>query len=219
MYICPNCNKKSENAINFCPDCGTAMISAPVEVNEIPEQPQYAQPFAPQYSEQQYGAPPAPQQPIYNQYVNNSAPVQPQYPQQQYNQPYGQPTYNQPVYYQPEAPSKAKAITGMALSAAGLLFAVMGFFDTLMSMGFDGAYALGMSIGFGIFSLPLSLVGLIMSSKARSNGDMSIFTKLGKIFGLVGTILSGVTILFGIIGAAAGEEAYLNDYDDFHDYY
>ena len=217
MYICPNCNKQSETPANFCPRCGTTMIIAPevqVEAPQTqyvapqPEQPQYAEPQQPVYAQPQYTQP---------QY----APQQPQQPM--YNQPqYTQPVYNQPQYVapQPSVPSKAKAIVGMALGAAGLFFAVMGFFYTLMFVAIDGAFAIGMAIGFGIFSMPLSLVGLIMSSKARNAGDISVFTKLGKIFGLVGTIVSGVNLIIGIIGAAVGEEAYMNEYyKDYYDYY
>lgn len=214
MYVCPNCNKQSETPANFCPRCGTAMIIAPEVQVEAPQQavpqPQYVapQPEQPQYAE--------PQQPQY---------VQPQYTQPQYapQQPmYNQPMYVQPQYVapQPSTPSKAKAIVGMALGAAGLFFAVMGFFYTLAFVAIDGAFAIGMSIGFGIFSMPLSLVGFIMSSKARNAGDRSVFTKLGKIFGLVGTIVSGVNLIVGIIGAAVGEEAYMNEYyKDYYDYY
>ena len=197
MYVCPNCNKQSETPANFCPRCGTAMIIAPEVQAEAPQQavpqPQYVapQPEQPQYAE--------PQQPQY---------TQPMYAQPQYVAP------------QPSTPSKAKAIVGMALGAAGLFFAVLGFFYTLAFVAIDGAFAIGMSIGFGIFSMPLSLVGFIMSSKARNAGDRSVFTKLGKIFGLVGTIVSGVNLIVGIIGAAVGEEAYMNEYyKDYYDYY
>lgn len=211
MYVCPNCNKQSETPANFCPRCGTAMIIAPevqVEapqqavpqpqyVAPQPEQPQYAEPQQPQYVQPQYTQP---QQPIYNQ--------------PQYNQPmYAQPQYVAP---QPSTPSKAKAIVGMALGAAGLLFAVNGFLYTMIFMAKDGGEAgLAMALVFGFFSIPLSLVGLIMSAGTRKAGDTTIFSKLGKIFGLIGVILSGVTLLIGIVGLDYTGSVH----DDYYDYY
>ncbi len=59
MYICPNCNAKSEEPVNFCFNCGTPMVNnepQPVEPQ------QFAQPYQP---EQQYQQP---QQPVYYAY-------------------------------------------------------------------------------------------------------------------------------------------------------
>ena len=211
MYVCPNCNKQSETPANFCPVCGTTMIIAPTPQTEAPEQPVYAEP---QYAQPQYG------QPQYGQ---------PQYAQPQYGQPqqpiYNQPQYNQPMYVQPQyvapqpsTPSKAKAIVGMALGAAGLFSAVTGFLYTMIGMAIDGGEAgLFMAIFFGFFSIPLSLVGLIMSAGTRKAGDTTIFSKLGKIFGLIGVILSGVTLLIGSVGLDYTGSSY-DDYD-YYDYY
>lgn len=188
MYICPNCNKQYEEPTNFCSNCGAAMTIASEPKVEEPkvEIPVVEAPEIPATEAPTTEAPviEAPKPPVA-----------------------AEPTYQPPFYQQPpqyavqvNPPSKAKAITGMALSAAGLAFAFMGFLYTLIFMMVDGAAGLGMSIGFGIFSLPLSLVGLIISGNNRNAGDRTVFSKIGKILGIVGVILSGVSFLIGFAG-------------------
>lgn len=105
-------------------------------------------------------------------------------------------TYTQPATQY----SKAKGIVGMALSIAGLFFAFLAFVYTVALIDLEGALAFGMSIGFTIFSLPLSIVGLVLSKGNANLGDTSTFVKVGKILGLIGVILSGVALFFGFIG-------------------
>lgn len=128
--------------------------------------------------------------------------------------------YNQPMYpHQPYAPqqgtpSKAMAIVSMALAAAGLFFSVFSFFYTIIFAMVDAAVGFGMSIGFGFFSIPLSLVGFILAIKARNAGNTTVFSKLGKIFGLIGLILSAFSVFIGLICVAAG-----TGYSDHYYYY
>lgn len=119
------------------------------------------------------------------------APVQPQY---------YQPTCNYPQ--QPKAPSKGKAVTGMALGIAGLVFSVLGFFYLMLFSAAGLAEEAGVVLSFacGFFGFPLSLVSMILSNSSRSNGDTTVFSKLGKIFGLIGVILSGLLLLIGFTG-------------------
>ena len=100
------------------------------------------------------------------------------------------------------APSLGKVITGMALSIAGLFFAGIGFIYTLIFLALDGAMAFGMSFGFMIFSLPLALIGMIMSNKNIAAGSTNKMAKLGKTFGLIGIIATGVMFFFGLIALA-----------------
>ena len=158
---------------------------------------------------------PAPQAPAYE------APQAPAYeaPQPQYQEP----IYAQPMPVNPNAPSKGKVITGMAFGIAGFALAILGFIYTLAFWDVDEGAAFGMAIGFFMFSFPASLVGLILSSKNRNAGDDSTMSKLGKIFGLIGVILSGVSILLGIIALATYEPPryydYYNDYNNYNYYY
>lgn len=79
-----------------------------------------------------------------------------------------------------EPVSNAKRITGMVLSAVGLhnaAFSVLSFF-----MSTAGAAVFLPSF----LSLPCSIVGLILSLQCIKQGDNSPFSRLGKIFGIIG---------------------------------
>ena len=130
------------------------------------------------------------QAPVQNAY-QAPAPVQPQY---------YQPTYNYPQ--QPAAPSKGKAITGMVLGIVGLVFSVLGFFYLMLFSATGPAEEVGAIMAFacGFFGFPLSLVSMILSNSSRNNGDTTVFSKLGKIFGLIGVILSGLLLFIGFVG-------------------
>ena len=125
----------------------------------------------------------------------------------------------------PEAPkpSKAKAIVGMALSAAGFINAATGILYALGYMATEtNEFTFMFTIIMCIITLPLSLVGLILSSKSRKAGDLSIFTKLGRLFGILGIIASAILLSLGIIALIFGSGTLLDgDYntDDFGDFY
>lgn len=122
---------------------------------------------------------------------------------QQTTPSYNPTTYTYPPYQQPaNRPSKAKAIVSMSLSAAGLLFAFLGFIYTSIFMAVEPEAGLVMAIVFGIFSLPLSIIGLCMASSVRRAGDTTVFSKLGRIFGIIGIIMAGLSMFIGFIGIA-----------------
>lgn len=123
---------------------------------------------------------------------------------------YEQPAYQQPAYQQPQPmyqytqtvsaePSKGKVITGMALSIAGLSFAAIGLLYTLMFMAVEpeAGFAFGFVLSF--FSLPLSIVGMVISNGCINAGSTSAMSRIGKKLGLVGLILSGVMLFFAFI--------------------
>ncbi len=159
MRICPNCNNTSQEAINFCPKCGTAMVEQ---------------------------APPAPPvQPVYQE------PVQPQY------------QYQQPVYTA-APPSKAKSIVGMALSIAGIAMSSLASFYSLIFLIEEELEGVAVSgILFFFFSFPLSLVGLILSKNYINAGGTNTFSRVGKILGIVGVILSSVMLFFGLASTSS----------------
>ena len=139
--------------------------------------------------------------------------VQPQ-PVYQQPDPYAQQyqAYNQ-YYQQTPAPqvSKGKIITGMILSISGLVFAGLGLLYTFIGLlTTEIGVALGMAIGFGIFSVPLSIVGLVLSTGCIRAGAQSGMAKVGKILGLIGVIASGVMLLLGLM--SLGFEGYGYDY-------
>lgn len=111
------------------------------------------------------------------------------------------PVYTAPVVSAPvEEPSLAKKIVGMALSASALMLAIYCLFYTVSAMDYDGAFAFGYAIGFSIFSMPMGIVGLTMSNKNREQGDTSVFSLLGKIFGIVSVALTGLVLFIGFCG-------------------
>ncbi len=183
MRTCPKCQFAIEDTMIFCPHCGLELPTEPAPVSEpIYEAPQ--PPYQPPYQ--------APYQP----------PYQPPYqaPQPPYQQPY-QPPYYQPQ--QPNQPSMAMKIVSMALAIGGFAFACMNALYTLIFLSADPEMALGFAFVMDFFSLPLSLVGFILSLKCRNAGDTSTMTKVGKALGLAGTITSAACFFIAFFAAVA----------------
>lgn len=111
---------------------------------------------------------------------------------------------SQPFIPRPRKVNRATGIIGMVISSIGLYFAVLGFIYVLIYASLSGAFSFSAAIGCGIFSLPLSVVGYIFSRSSANSGNFSIFSRLGKLFGLIGMILTGVSVLLGYILMIAG---------------
>lgn len=110
------------------------------------------------------------------------------------------PVYTPPVYAEPVVSGKTKAMgfVGMGLSIGGLFFAIIGLIYSLVGLGLPGL-GFGFSIGFGIFSMPLSIIGRILSNKSIRGGFNSGAPRAGAGIGLAGLIISCVMLLIGII--------------------
>lgn len=93
-------------------------------------------------------------------------------------------------------PHLALKIVSMALSIAGFAFMCFGFLYTLLGLVEEGM-ALGMAFTFSLFFLPLCIVGMVLSCKCINAGDTSALTRVGKILGLIGIIISGVCLFIG----------------------
>ncbi len=130
-----------------------------------------------------------------------------------YTQPV-EPTYTQPTYepvqnvvYEPVAPKKphlALKIVSMALSIGGFSLAVFTFLYALVICIIDPTFSVIFSFVYPFFYAPFSVVGLALSSKCRNAGDTSAFSKVGKILGIIGVILYGVTVFIGVISLITG---------------
>ena len=119
--------------------------------------------------------------------------------QQQYQYQYQQPTYNMAP-----APSKAKSIVGMALSIAGAAMSSLASFYSLIFLIEEELEGIAVSgILFFFFSFPLSLVGLIFSKNYINAGGSNTFSRVGKILGIVGVILSSVMLFFGLASTSS----------------
>lgn len=198
MRFCPNCGNQIEADSRFCRSCGAPVAATPVAepvqapAEEVPvcqtpveaapayQAPAYQEPAAPVYQGPAYQAPPA--------------------------HTYQAPAYQAPVYQAPVAgepvvsgSDKAKGIVGMALAIGGLFFAVIGLLYTIAFLDLEEGMSLGMSIGFGIFSLPLSIVGKKLSASSAAAGNTSATCSVGSKLGLAGIIVSAVMFFFGII--------------------
>jgi len=183
MAFCPNCGNQIEEGSAFCGACGTSVATNAAQ----PAAP--VQPAAPAWSAPAQSAPAwsAPQAPTY------TAPT------------YAAPTYTTPGYRAPvqeeiSGGTRAKGIIGMIASIFGMILAIIGLIGTLTFLGtwwsepgFE--YALIMMI----FSLPLSIVGRVLSSSSQDAGNDSGVCGAGKAMGLVGIILTAVMMFFGFI--------------------
>lgn len=117
---------------------------------------------------------------------------------------YTAPVAQAPVYAAPAAkPHKAKVIVGMALGIGGLSMAALGLLYTFIFAFIESELAFGYSIGFGIFSLPMAIVGMVMSRNNIEAGDTSAMSNVGKNLGLVGMILSFAMFFIGFVALLA----------------
>ena len=119
-----------------------------------------------------------------------------------YTPVYSAPVYSAPATVEVSGSTKAQGFIGMGLAIGGLFFAVLGLIYTLVGLDYD-ALGFGMSIGFGIFSMPLSIVGRILSRKSMDCGNTSGVCRAGSGLGLAGFIVSCVMFAFGFISLLA----------------
>lgn len=221
MYICPNCNAQSEEAMNFCSKCGGRMVyvapaapvapvapaapveapvapvAAPAELETTVAAPAYA------YDPTAHAAPVAPVAP-----AAPEAPVAPAAPV--YNPaPTAAPTY----YSAPVAPAAPAAkssplrIIAMACSifgATSLFISLICIWGAMADSPYYFYYSYyeeicGTAIGLVFGFAPFAIAGLILANKSQQAGDASVFSRLGKIFGIVGIALAGTLFISGLI--------------------
>ena len=114
------------------------------------------------------------------------------------------PAYREPVVTAVSTeivvPAKTKALgfVGMGLAVGGLFFAVLGTIAVLAGMVETGL-GFGMSIAYGLLSLPCSIVGKALSEKSADAGFYGTPTTVGTKLGLFGMIASFVMLALGLI--------------------
>ena len=94
--------------------------------------------------------------------------------------------------------NKALGFVGMGLSIGGLFMAVLGLLYTAIGMVETGL-GFGMAIAFSLFSLPLAIVGRILSDRSGESGNTSKACSVGRGLGLAGIIVTGVMLFLGIL--------------------
>ncbi len=125
------------------------------------------------------------------------------------------PTYAAPTYTYPtpavrvatepvvDGKTKAQGFVGMGLGIGSLVFAVIGLIYTLATLGY---YATGfvVSLYFGLFSMPLSIVGKILCNKSQEAGNTSGACSAGGKLATAGMVVTIVMLAFGIISLLIG---------------
>lgn len=184
MSFCSNCGHPLEGGHKFCSVCG-ARVAEPVVTEPVrPAEPVMAEPFPVQPTMVE-AAPTQPVQPV--QPVYAYAPVQPA-------------VAATPV---PTKKDKILGFVGMGLSIGGLFLGVIGLLYTFIFLAGEVAVATTVfALFFGMFSMPLSIVGRILSKKSMDAGNVSTPCSIGCKLGLAGIIVSAVMLFFGLIGSA-----------------
>ena len=113
----------------------------------------------------------------------------------------------------PASPSKGKAIAGGILGIVGFGFGAFAMLFSFLNilfmqeMDYDFAVLVALYAVYGLIfafiGLPLSIVGTVLAGGAVNNGSNLGVAKAGKILGIIGIILSGVSILVGFIAIEA----------------
>lgn len=123
-----------------------------------------------------------------------------------YQPDYNDYSYNQPAYSyeQPQVSggTKAGGFVGMGLGIGGFFFALLGFIYTIIGLEIDEVMSFSMAFAFSIFSLPLSIIGMSLSSKSRNAGNTSAVCTVGKVFGIIGLVLTCVMLFVGFVALA-----------------
>lgn len=172
MAFCSNCGNQIDANTKFCGICG-----APVEAPVAPAAP---------------AAPATPVTPVQETYYQET-PVQPTF----VAPPPVMPVYQaEPVV---SAKDKALGFVGMGLGIGGLFLAIFGIIYTLIGLSAEMGMGFGMSIGFGIFTWPLSIVGKILCGRSQDAGNTSGACSAGAKLALAAIIVSAVMMFFGFI--------------------
>ena len=85
----------------------------------------------------------------------------------------------------------------MILGIAGFVFSILNILYTFLGLITEPEIAVSFSIAFSIFSLPLSIVGRVLSSRCIDEGDTSKMASVGASLGLAGIIVSAVALFLG----------------------
>ena len=90
-------------------------------------------------------------------------------------------------------------IAGMAVAIVGFSFSCI---MALYSLPFMFTEPIAMWVFFfmfGVFSAPPAIIGLVMSSKARANGDTSAFSRVGIALGRAAIIIMAACFTLAVV--------------------
>ena len=108
----------------------------------------------------------------------------------------------QVVCGEPVCPTNARVLgfVGMGLSIGGVVMAAIFLLYTIVFMGIDGETAFGASLIYGMISMPLSIVGGVLSDKGRNMGNRSAVCSVSSKLRIAGIIVTAVMLFVGLIG-------------------
>lgn len=92
--------------------------------------------------------------------------------------------------------TKVLGFVGMGLSIGGFVIAILGILYTMIFMEIPPAGAV-FAFYLSVFSMPLSIVGRILSKKSIEGGNQSTVCTVGTRLGLAGIIISAVMLFLG----------------------
>lgn len=198
MRYCSNCGTQNEADAKFCAGCGAQLeAAAPAEVvsDAAPAAPEFVQ--QPQAAYQQPQQAYQPPQDTYQQPQQGYVPPQGyQQPQQNYQDPQGFQPYQNRIEPTGEVSSKCRT------------FGIIGFILGILSTAFCWLGILPYAgIFLGFFMLAFGIVGLIFTGISRKNGVFKL-ANVGKVFAIIGIVLSAICWVIGIILSAAGAYYY-----------
>lgn len=174
MKFCFNCGKQLEDSSVFCSECGAKQqIAKPAQ--EAPAQEAPAQ-------EAPIGEAPDQQAPV--QEVLQAQPAQ-------------------EARVEVSTKGKVMGFVSFGLAVFGLFFSTITFFLALSAV--DSYFAEGpasVAIVYSIIFIITSILGMVFSGIAQREGNTAVFARLGKIFGIIGTVLFGLSFIIAI-GALA----------------
>lgn len=166
--------------MKYCSKCGTAMDDNAV--------------FCSACGEKQA---PTVAQPVYN--PENQVPVQTV-------EPLYTPAYDPNILPQKTVSVKDKVFgfVGFGLSTFAFTFSIICFFMAAVSLESYVADPAIISFMYTILFFPCAIIGLIFSKKSREAGNEVVFTKLGKVFGIISIIVFAIVFFLAIIGISEG---------------
>ena len=94
--------------------------------------------------------------------------------------------------------TKALGFVGMGLGIGGVVMGSLGLLYSLIGLNLEGLGFVWAMI-FGLFSVPASIVGRILSYKSIEGGNPSGAASAGAKLGIAGLIVSAVMLFFGFI--------------------
>ena len=94
--------------------------------------------------------------------------------------------------------TKVLGFVGMGLGIGGLVFAVLGIIYTLAGM-VEMGLGFGFAIAFSLFSMPCSIVGMVLCKQSQDAGNTATPCSVGTKLSVAGLIVSGVMLFLGFV--------------------